>query len=88
LHDLLEERPVTIRAPLPAEQLKQAPLCCYFPAHFWFALTQRPRDLKYWLPGTNAVSWPNAALDDPALLASVCMSGLGRLARRHLSRWK
>lgn len=87
LRDLLAGRPVVTRAPPPAEQLAHAPLCCYFPAHFWFALTRRPSDLKYWLPGTNAVAWRNIPCDDPALLASVCKFALCRLAQRHWPRW-
>jgi glutathione synthase/RimK-type ligase-like ATP-grasp enzyme len=84
---LLEDRPGPTRAPLPAEQLARAPLCCYFPAHFWWALTQQPRDLKYWLPGSNAVSWRNVPLDDPRLLAGVLVFALRQLFRRHCPRW-
>ncbi|TAN37938.1 MAG: hypothetical protein EPN23_03755 [Verrucomicrobia bacterium] len=87
LRDLLDECPAITRAPLPAEQLARAPRCCSFPAHFWFALTQQQSDLRYWLPGVNAVAWRNVPFDDPALLASVCTFALRRLARRHLPRW-
>ena len=85
LRDLLDDHPAALRAPLPPEQLARAPLCCYFPAHFWYALTEQRSDLKYWLPGTNAVSWRNVPFDDPALLASVCTFATRQLIRRHLS---
>ena len=86
LRDLLNDRPAPLRAPPPEERLRHAPLCCYFPAHFWYAVTEQRRDLKYWLPGAHAVAWRNIPFDDPVLLASVCSFALRRLARRHLPR--
>lgn len=86
LHDLLSENPAELRAPKSAEQLARAPLCCYFPAHFWWALTVQRSDLKYWLPFTNAVSWRSIPFDDPRLLAGVCAFALRNLCRRHLPR--
>lgn len=83
IRDLLSDRPAQLRVPQSAEQLARAPLCCYFPAHFWWALTVQRSDLKYWLPGTNAVSWRNVPFDDPRLLGDVLAFALRNLYRRH-----
>jgi hypothetical protein len=84
LRDLLSGCPAELRAPHSAGQLARGPLCCYFPAHFWWALTEQRSDLKHWLPGTNAVSWRNVPFDDPKLLSGVLMFALRNLCRRHL----
>ncbi len=84
LRDLLAERPATLRAPQSAEQLMYAPLGCYFPAHFWWALTEHRSDVKYWLPGSHAVSWRNIPFDDPGVLGGVLTFALRQLCRRHL----
>ncbi|MCX7005975.1 MAG: hypothetical protein NTY53_01755, partial [Kiritimatiellaeota bacterium] len=83
LRDLLSGNPAELRAPQSAAKLARAPLCCYFPAHFWWALTERHNDLKYWLPGSNAVSWRNVPFDDPRLLGGVLAFALRNLCRRH-----
>lgn len=87
LRDLLSGHPTGLRAPRNAEQLARAPLGCYFPSHFWWALTVQRSDLPYWLPGSNAASWRNVPFDDPRLLASVCAFALRNLRRRHLPRF-
>ena len=86
LRDLLSGRPAELRAPKSAKQLALAPLCCYFPAHFWWALTEQRGDLKYWLPCSHAVSWRNVPFDDPKLLGGVLAFALRNLSRRHFPR--
>lgn len=88
LRDLIDDRPAARRAPPPAAQLARAPLCCYFPAHFWWALTEHRSDLKYWLPGAHAVSWRNVPVDDPRLLGGVLAFALRQLGRRHLPKFR
>lgn len=69
LRDLLNDRSAPPRSPRPQDVLQHAPRCCYFPAHLWYALRERPADLRFWLPGANAVSWRNVPFDDPMVLA-------------------
>ena len=68
LRDVINDQPLIARAPLPQADFQHAPLCCYFLAHVWFALRRQWQDLKYWLPGANAVSWRNIPVDDPRVL--------------------
>ena len=82
LSDLLHDRPFTTRAPHSQDQLKRAPLCCYFPGHLWFAFRNRWADLKYWLPGANAVSWRNVPFDDPRTLCAFWVSAARRLLHK------
>jgi hypothetical protein len=79
LADLIWERDAPVRAPAENASLARAPLWCAFPGHLFHALRHRPRDLRYWLPGSPAVSWRNVPWDDPGALLAV----LGRaLIRR------
>jgi hypothetical protein len=88
LNGLLHGRLEKTLSPLPDDQLKRAPLCCHFPAHFWFALTTKRSDLKYWLPGAHAISWRNVPLDDPGALLSIFAMAGSRLFMRTLRRVK
>ncbi|MBI3743017.1 MAG: hypothetical protein HY261_01845 [Chloroflexi bacterium] len=63
-----------------------APLVCYFPNHLGFAVHRKRSDLRYWLPGSRAVAWRNAGLDDPRALASLTGVLVGAAVRKRAQR--
>ena len=74
LSDLVQAGPVRRLSPGSQPELLDAPVCCFFPGHLEWAVLNRPMDLRYWLPGSNAVAWRNVPFDDPVVLGRVLLA--------------
>ncbi len=82
LRDLLADRAAPPRVPMGDDGLARAPLCCHFPSHLAYACRHRRADLRFWLPGSRAISWQNVPWTDPGPLLAL----LVRLLRRRVPR--
>ena len=89
LKNLFHDQPVPVKCPELSDRHNKYPLCCYFPEHLFHALKGNFSDLKYWLPGSNSVSWRNTLFWEPRVCCSVLWRVLKsrcgkRLLKSHL----
>ncbi|MBI3743018.1 MAG: hypothetical protein HY261_01850 [Chloroflexi bacterium] len=84
--DLFHTGTIEHRRPPLEQQASRAPLVCYFPDHLGFAVHRKRSDLRYWLPGSRAVAWRNAAFDDPGALTSLAWVLVSAAVRKRAQR--